>query len=188
MPDVKFSQLNQLQVTAVDDYLPIIDSSDTTMGVNGTNKKISIANLTTGINTGLAAGYIRSDVGFIGLGGNSAAYFPYGARIATTVSLEGLVTEGVSQRGGAGAIPLTHPVCKLISTDSAQAITLADGANGQRLTIYHGVDSGSMVLTATTKTGWTTSITFTDLGDNVVLQYFDTVGWLVLSSRGATVS
>lgn len=69
-----------------------------------------------------------------------------------------------------------------------QAIALADGAPGQLLTIVHEQDGGSMVLTATTKSGWTTSITFNNVGDNVRLQFIDiAVGWIVLSSRGAAV-
>ncbi len=139
---------------------------------------------------GAIANFYSGGSSFYGNGGSAAfgSGSSTGFSDGSTLALNGLVTEGVSSRSGAGAVPLTHPVCRLTSTGSAQAITLANGTVGQKLTIYHGVDGGSMVLTATTKTGWTTSITFTNPGDNVVLQYFATVGWLVLSSRGATVS
>ena len=51
MPDVKFSQLNQLFVAAADDYMPIVDNSDDSMGIAGTNKKISVTNLTNAVVT-----------------------------------------------------------------------------------------------------------------------------------------
>lgn len=101
--------------------------------------------------------------------------------------VRGKVLEVADTLSGAGAVPITRPVCKLTSTGSGQAITLANGTDGQQLKIIHAVDGGSMVLTATTKSGWTTSITFTNVADNVTLQYFTTLGWVVLSSKGATV-
>jgi hypothetical protein len=45
MPDIKFSQLNQLDVAVAEDYIPIVDASDSAMGVNGTNKIITVTNL-----------------------------------------------------------------------------------------------------------------------------------------------
>jgi hypothetical protein len=155
---------------------------------------VSKADFTSGaqanFTSGAVANFYTGGSSFYGNGGSAAfgSGSTTGFSDGSTLTLNGLVIEGVSSRSGAGAVPLTHPVCRLTSTGSAQAITLANGTAGQKLTIYHGVDGGSMVLTATTKTGWTTSITFTNVGDNVVLQYFATVGWLVLSSRGATVS
>jgi hypothetical protein len=118
-------------------------------------------------------------------------YFELGSviqlEVGSTLNLNGTVSEGNSTLSGAGAVPLTHPVCRLTSTGAAQAITLANGTAGQKLTIFHGTDGGSMVLTATTKVGWATSITFTNVGDNVVLQFFNSSGWAILSSRGVTI-
>ena len=54
MPDVKFSQLNQLYVAAADDYMPIVDNSDNSMGITGTNKKISVDDLTNSLVTNSA--------------------------------------------------------------------------------------------------------------------------------------
>lgn len=104
------------------------------------------------------------------------------------VYLAGLISESPSVLTGAGAIPFSRPICQLRSTGGMQAIALADGAPGQLLTIVHEQDGGSMVLTATKKSGWTTSITFNNVGDNVRLQFINiAVGWIVLSSRGAAV-
>lgn len=88
---------------------------------------------------------------------------------------------------GAGAINLTTLTTALTTSGGAQALTLANGANGQIKTIVHDVDGGSAVLTPTTKTGFST-ITFTNAGDTVTLQYLTTRGWFVISSYGAVVA
>jgi hypothetical protein len=49
------------------------------------------------------------------------------------------------------------------------------------------VDGGTMVLTPTTKTGFST-VTFTNVGDTVTLQFFTTRGWMVMGSYGVTVA
>ena len=80
---------------------------------------------------------------------------------------------------------MTTLTTALTTTGTGNALTLADGTHGQLKTIVHRVDGGSAVLTPTTKTGFTT-ITFTNAGDAVVLQFFTTIGWVILSIRGAT--
>lgn len=85
---------------------------------------------------------------------------------------------GTTTRSGVGAVPITHRNVALTSTGSAQAITLADGAVGQRITMYHDVDGGSMVLTPATKSGYTT-ITFTAVGETATLLWTATRGWVV---------
>ena len=74
-----------------------------------------------------------------------------------------------------------------MTTTAANALTLANGTNGQLLTIVMVVDGGDGTLTPTTKTGFST-IVFGDVGDSVILQYFTTLGWMVLSNNGATVN
>lgn len=106
---------------------------------------------------------------------------------ATVLSMDGYIIGGVQALSGAGAVNLTTQATALTSTGAAQAITLADGVNGQIKTIVHDVDGGSAVLTPTTKTGFST-ITFTNVGETVTLQYFTTRGWMVLSSYLATVA
>ena len=44
-----------------------------------------------------------------------------------------------------------------------------------------------MVLTPTTKTGFST-VTFTNAGDTVTLQFITTRGWMVIGSYGAVVA
>lgn len=100
------------------------------------------------------------------------------------ISPAGAVIGSVQSLSGAGAVNVTQLTTELTSTGALQAITLADGTAGQIKTIVHGVDGGSMVLTPTTKTGYTT-ITFTNAGDAVTLQFFTTRGWIIIGIFGA---
>ena len=87
---------------------------------------------------------------------------------------------------GAGAVNVTTLTTAVTTTAPAQALTLADGTNGQIKTIVHQALSGggTWVLTPTTKTGYTT-ITSIAVGETCTLQFFTTIGWCILSLRGA---
>ena len=106
--------------------------------------------------------------------------------LSVTGDLTGRVIGTVTTRSGAGAVPITAATVRLTTT-GANALTLANGANGQILSIVMVADGGDGTLTPTTKTGFTT-ITFGDVGDSVTLQYFTTLGWMILSNNGATVA
>jgi hypothetical protein len=103
-----------------------------------------------------------------------------------TGDLTGRVFGTVTTRSGAGAVPITSGTVRLTTTGT-DALTLANGANGQLLTIVMVADSGDGTLTPTTKTGYST-ITFGDVGDAVTLQYFTTLGWMIVNNYGATVN
>jgi hypothetical protein len=103
-----------------------------------------------------------------------------------TGDLTGRVFGTVTTRSGAGAIPITAGTVRLTTT-GADALTLANGANGQILTIVMVVDGGEGTVTPTTKTGYNT-IAFNDVGDTVVLQYLTTVGWMIISNYGCTLA
>ena len=105
-----------------------------------------------------------------------------------TGNLTGIVIGTVTTRAGAGAVPITAATVQITTTGSAAALTLANGTAGQFLTLVMTSDGGGdATLTPTTKTGFTT-IVFGDVGDSVVLQYFTTLGWMVVSNNGATVN
>ncbi len=87
---------------------------------------------------------------------------------------------------GAGAVNLTTLVTELV-TNAANALTLADGVNGQIKIIVMKTDGGDGTLTPTTKTGYST-IVFNDAGDGVGLVFVTTVGWLCFANFGATIS
>ena len=90
---------------------------------------------------------------------------------------------------GPGAVNITQLTTAFTSTGTGDALTLADGTVGQIKTIVYvdeaaGADTG--ILTPDTPLGYST-ITFTNIGDSVTLQYF-TQGWAVIGVRGATVA
>lgn len=99
----------------------------------------------------------------------------------------GVYVGSVDSLSGAGAISVTAETTKFTSTGGAQALTLADGVEGQIKRIVHVVDGGSGVLTPTTKTGFTT-ITFTNVGDSATLQFFTTRGWMITALNGAVAA
>jgi hypothetical protein len=98
----------------------------------------------------------------------------------------GVYVDSVDTRTGAGAISVTKGTTKLVTT-GANALTLADGQDGQIKRIHMITDGGDGTLTPATKTGYTT-ITFNDAGDDVVLQFISGRGWEVVSNNGCTVA
>lgn len=167
------------------------DAADPLNGAKVTYYRTSAERQTFGRGSSVG-GYFDYGSGLIGfyaggsnwaLGSTSVRWKPFFAE----TNINGahiLVPDALS---GAGAIPVTTPTTALTTSGVAQALTLANGTNGQVKTIVHDVDGGSAVLTPTTKTGFST-ITFTNAGDTVTLQYFTTRGWMVIGSFGAVIA
>lgn len=104
-------------------------------------------------------------------------------------TFSGNIIGGVQLLSGPGAVNVTQLTTAFTSTGTGDALTLADGVAGEIKTIVYvaetaGADTG--ILTPTTPLGYAT-ITFTNVGDSVTLQYF-TQGWAVIGVRGATVA
>jgi hypothetical protein len=104
-------------------------------------------------------------------------------------TFSGPVIEGAQALSGAGAVNITQPVTKFTSTATGNALTLADGVEGQLKTIVYvaeaaGGDTG--VLTPT-NLGAGTTITFNAVGDACVLQFLGT-DWWAISLRGAVLA
>jgi hypothetical protein len=104
-------------------------------------------------------------------------------------TVNGAVIGNVQALSGPGAVDVVSFSTAFTSTATGNALTLANGAVGQIKTIAYvaeaaGADTG--ILTPTTRVGYST-ITFTNVGDSVTLQYF-TQGWAVIGVRGATVA
>lgn len=104
-------------------------------------------------------------------------------------TFNGPIVAGVQSLVGAGAVNVTQLTTGFNSTATGNALTLAAGTAGQIKTIVYvaetaGADTG--VLTPTAPLGYST-ITFTNVGDSVTLQYF-AQGWAVIGVRGATVA
>jgi hypothetical protein len=95
----------------------------------------------------------------------------------------------VQALSGPGAVNITSLVTAFTSTATGNALTLADGAQGQLKTVIYvaeaaGGDTG--VLTPT-NLGSATTITFNAVGDSVTLQFAGT-DWWVVGFRGAAVA
>ena len=90
---------------------------------------------------------------------------------------------------GPGAVNITGLVTAFTSTAAGNALTLADGAQGQLKTVIYvaetaGADTG--ILTPT-NLGSATTITFNTVGDAVTLQFAGS-DWWVVGLRGAVVA
>ena len=95
----------------------------------------------------------------------------------------------VQALSGPGAVNITSLATAFTSTAAGNALTLADGAQGQLKTIIYvaeaaGGDTG--VLTPA-NLGSATTITFNNVGDSVTLQFVGT-DWWVVGFRGAVVA
>ena len=86
---------------------------------------------------------------------------------------------------GAGAVNLTTDTTLLVTT-GANALTLADGAEGQKKKVIMITDAGDGTLTPTNARGFTT-ITFTAVGQTVTLEFLS-VKWNVMGYFGVTIA
>jgi hypothetical protein len=109
---------------------------------------------------------------------------------ALSVANGGTGASGAVQTlSGPGAVNITSLATAFTSTAAGNALTLADGAQGQIKTVIYvaeaaGGDTG--VLTPT-NLGSATTITFNAVGDSVTLQFAGT-DWWVVGFRGAVVA
>lgn len=83
------------------------------------------------------------------------------------------------------AIPITHRFVSKTTGGDAEALTLANGAPGQLITISLTTDGGGDgTLTPATCTGFAT-IVFADVKDTATLLYVDdTIGWVLVGYYG----
>ena len=112
------------------------------------------------------------------------------ASLTTTgnVTVGGAIIGSTQNLSGSGAVNLTTGTTKVTTTGSAAALTLANGTDGQIKMVVMVVDGGGdATITPTTATGYTT-IVLNSAGDAVILQYFTTLGWMVISNYGATIA
>jgi len=92
----------------------------------------------------------------------------------------------VQQISGPGAISLDTLITEITTTGTDDAYSLADGVVGQIKIIAMIVDGGDATLTPTTLATGTT-ITFSDVNDNITLLY-TTNGWLNTANQNATIA
>jgi hypothetical protein len=106
-----------------------------------------------------------------------------------TQTFGGAVVGSVQALSGPGAVNVTTLTTAFTSTGTGDALTLSDGVAGQLKSIVYvaeaaGADTG--VLTPS-NFGNGTTITFTAVGNSVLLQFLGTDWWIV-SNNGATVA
>lgn len=106
-----------------------------------------------------------------------------------TQTFSGPIVGGAQALSGPGAVNITQLTTKFTSTATGNALTLADGVEGQIKVIVYvaeaaGADTG--ILTPTNLGAYTT-ITFNAVGDACILQFLGT-DWWVISARGAALA
>lgn len=100
------------------------------------------------------------------------------------VNLAGAVLHSeTTTSSGPGAVAVTGGIHE-ITTTGADAITLADGTEGQVLFVVFVTDGGNATLTPSNPGGYST-ITFSDAGDSVTL-LFTNGKWYVVGQGGLT--
>lgn len=83
------------------------------------------------------------------------------------------------------AVPVTARYVAKTTGADAEAMSLANGTVGQKLTISLVVDGGGTgTLTPATKSGFV-NVVLADAGDTVTFEYVDdTVGWIIIGAAG----
>jgi hypothetical protein len=104
-------------------------------------------------------------------------------------TFSGAFIQGVQALSGAGAVNITQPVTKFTSTATGNALTLADGVEGQLKTIVYVAEAagGDTGILTPTNLGAGTTITFNAVGDACVLQFLGS-DWWAISLRGAVLA
>lgn len=95
----------------------------------------------------------------------------------------------VQSLSGPGAVNITSLATAFTSTAAGNALTLADGAQGQLKTIIYVAEAagGDTGILTPTNLGSATTITFNAVGDSATLQFAGT-DWWVVGFRGAVVA
>ena len=122
--------------------------------------------------------------------GGGVSTFTNGERanlpITTNLLAIGLYNGSVTEVGtGLTALPSAYKAARVYM--EAKTLTLANGIVGQVMLIEGYGATANLVLTATTKTGWTT-ITLDTEGDSATLLYLDnTLGWMIVGTNSVSV-
>ena len=111
-----------------------------------------------------------------------------GVATATSVAT-GPIFGTIQSLSGPGAVNITTLTTAFTSTGTGDALTLADGAQGQLKTIIYVAEAagGDTGILTPSNLGSATTITFNAVGDSVTLQFAGT-DWWVVGFRGAVVA
>ena len=79
-------------------------------------------------------------------------------------------------------------IMKVSSTGSAENWQLADGIDGQRLTIYsNNFSAGRITIIPVSSSGWS-AFEISSVGDCIDLIYDSTAGWVITGNRNGLIS
>lgn len=141
---------------------------------------------------------VNSSIGLSGTDGTTMTFPSTDAAIARTDAAQtfagaqtfsGPVVSTVQALAGAGAVDILQVTTAFTSTATGNALTLADGAEGQiKHIVYVGETAGADTgILTPTNLGAGTTITFNTVGDACVLQFLSGQWW-ALSLRGAVLA
>jgi len=149
------------------------------LDIGNTDAGIAIGNGTTATIAALSGDATMTNAGVTTVTGSTAAF-----SVGTTFT-----TGSTTTSSGAGAVAITGMIHEVTTTGTGDALTLADGAEGQHLTVVYvaeGAGGDTAVLTPTNLAGANTTVTFTDLGDAAHL-IFTAGAWYFIGGE-ATVA
>jgi hypothetical protein len=106
-----------------------------------------------------------------------------------TQTFSGPIVGGAQALSGAGAVNITQLTTKFTSTATGNALTLADGVEGQMKVIVYVAEAagGDTGILTPANLGAGTTITFNNVGDACILQFLGT-DWWAISLRGAVLA
>lgn len=112
----------------------------------------------------------------------------------------GLITKGDSNLSGlikntgfvnvssASADTSNVSIMKVSGTGGAESWQLADGIDGQRLTMYcNNFPGGRVTISPVSSSGWS-AFEITAIGDCIDLIYDSTAGWVITGNRNGAIS
>lgn len=174
------------------------------LDIGATDTGIAIGNGTTATIAVLSGDATMTNAGVVTVDAATAAFaVGTSATVGTTLGVTGLSTltggatiggaliqggtGAITSTSGAGAVAVTGQIHEVTTTGTGDALTLANGTAGQRLTVIYvaeGAGGDTAVITPTTLAGGST-ITLNALGDSADIQYSATGGWYVLGLGGS---
>lgn len=79
-------------------------------------------------------------------------------------------------------------IMRVSGTGSAESWQLADGIDGQRLTMYcNNFPGGRTTITPVSSSGWS-AFEITAIGDSIDLIYDSIAGWVITGNRNGSIS
>jgi hypothetical protein len=160
---------------AVTTNAPATDTYGILIGYNA-NRSVATATVLTNY-IGIGYGTLVDKSNQVKIGNSSMVEFVwYGAPINS---------QTVETHSGAGALDLTTYITHIVTTGT-DALTLADGQEGQEKIVVMKTDGGDGTLTPTTPAGFAT-ITFTAVGQSCRL-IFTNAAWHLIGHNGCTVA